>query len=113
MAIEKYFRPLTVEIRGLVDDGASGFIEGWTTDRVIQGTIHKAQSRSIIAAAQLQIDMSHFLYSDYETPIYDAGEEAIKRINDNGTIYEFRSEPENVAERNHHFKTKLRRIDSA
>lgn len=113
MAIQNYFRSLTVEKKALVDDGCGGYTEYWTTDRVIQGTIHKASSRSIIAAAQLQIDMSHYLYSDYSTPIRDAGETVVKRINDNGTIYEIRSEPENVAERNHHYKTKLRRLDNA
>lgn len=115
MSIQKYFRELTVEVRGLVDDGCSGLVEAWVTDRVINGTIHKASPKAIISASQLKIDMSHVLYSDILTPIRDSNEDEsiIKRINDGGVIYDIRSVPENVAERNHHYNTKLRVITSA
>lgn len=106
MAIEDYYVPLEVwrgtpktDIRNNTTFG--NFIK----NSDIQGVINQASFNDSMQAMQLQVDISHKLYTAITSDI-----KSQDQIRNNTTIYRVVGKPKNTVNRNHHLKVMLQEL---
>lgn len=110
MAIQDYYRTLTVQRKTTLPNGIGGQIETWDDHITIQGLINQASSSEILAAAQNQNIIDSKLFTDVGQDI-KVDDRIIDSIEGN-LVYRIVSVPKDTVNRKHHWKILLKRLDT-
>lgn len=110
MAIEDYYRPLTVERSTLTPNGFGGFTDVWAVNGTIQGLINQASSQEILAAAQHQNVIDSKLFCDVGLDI--KVDDRVRDSIEGQEVYRIVSVPKDTVNRGHHWKIMLQRVDT-
>ncbi len=117
MAINDYYRSLKLLTATKTPNGKGGFSEVWVEAETIQGLINQASSKEIFAASQNQMDIDSKLYIAVDTfQVYDATgnriEYKVKDSIEGEKTYRLVSTPKDTANKGHHWKILVKRIDT-
>lgn len=108
MAIQDYYRPLTVQRKTTTPNGFGGESETWANHLSIEGLINQASSKEIVAAAQHQEDIDSKLFTDVGLDI-KKDDRVVDSIEGN-KVYRIVSVPKDTVNQGHHWKIMLRRV---
>lgn len=110
MAIEDYYRTLTVQRKSTSSNGFGGPAQTYADAGTIEGLINQASSQEILAAAKLQNVVDSKLFTAVGVDI-KVNDRIVDSIEGNPT-YRIVSVPKNTVKRDHHWKTMLQRVDA-
>lgn len=105
--ITDYYHTIDLYTKASTPNGRGGFTYAWSKSSDFQGLINQASSREIEAAAKLDIEADYKLYCGVGVSLDNE-----KLLKYNNNFYRIVSEPKNTVERDHHYKTLLKRTSA-